>query len=752
MKTKIFITAIMMMYLSSLTGQNYIDKYLTDPLTYTTIGASSNNLNQPRDLDFKPNTNELWVTNKATSAGGSVVIFYNAGQSNQTSQYRKDSHSSHFLMYPSAMAFSDIGELGAVSEIQNTNSQSPTFMGPSLWSSDTSMYARVFQNNWMSNYPLGSHLDMLHQSPFSMGIAHDSAKIYWVFDGYNGNICKYDFVTDHDPGHDDHSAGKIWRYVDVTVSRVPNVPSHMVMDKSTGWLYFVDGGTKMIKRLNTNTGNVTGNLTVPSTASEGLAGYWKVQNATLETFDTLTTQPCGIDFYGNRLIVGDYTNGDIHVYNTSGVSPVEIGVIPTGQAGIMGLKIGTDGKIWFVNATQNKVMRIDPLPVINDASILNITAPIVNNYEPNFYSTKFNQCNTSITPMVTLLNSGSDTLKSATINYQIDNGTVYTFNWTGSLVTGINANVTLPAITATIGEHKLSAFTTNPNSNTDLNSLNDKKEGSFRIINSTFSFPFSEGFSSSTFPPAGWSYLNYNKYNKMSRVGSIGGFGNSNGCIKMDNFSAQVNITGQIDYLMTPRIDLSSAPSGTSLDFSVAYAQYNTSTNDNLKVKISTDCGSTWTTIYNKSGSTLSTKLPQTTAFTPNSSQWRKESLNLSSYIGQADVMLLFATQSNYGNNIFLDDINISNTTGIEENNLDDLFSAYPNPSNGNIYIVGKFELSESIKVSIYNMLGDQVMKTEEKTSQEKLSIKLPDISNGIYLLKICSGNTIYSKKIIISH
>lgn len=753
MKTTLLsLTVILSVLMHNTFSQNYIDKYLIDSLTYTTIGTSSNGLNQPRDLDFKPNTNELWVANNANSNGGSMVVFYNAGRTDQSSQYKKDSHSSHFMMYPSAMAFSDIGEWAAVSEIKNTSSSSSTFMGPALWSSDTSIFAKVFQNNWVDPKPLGSHLDMLHQSPFSMGIAHDTAKVYWVFDGYNSNICKYDFNIDHDPGHDDHSAGKIWRYVDVAASRVPNVPSHMVMDKSTGWLYFVDGGTKMIKRLNTKTGNVTGNLTVPSTASEGLEGYWKVQNATLETFDTLTNQPCGIEFYNNRLLVSDYITGDIYVYNTSGTIPVKMGVISTGQAGIMGLKIGTDGKIWFVNATQNKVVRIDPLPVTDDASILSITSPIVNNYETDFFSIKFDQCNSSIVPTVTLLNTGSTTLTSVTINYQINNGTVNTYSWSGSLTSGNNTNLTLPSITVPAGNHKINAYTTNPNGNTDLNPANDKKEGSFRVLNSNFSFPFNEGFSSTAFPPTGWTYLQYNKYNGMTRTSNTGGFGNSTGCVVMDNFSGAVDITGQIDYLMTPDIDLSTAPSGTALQFNVAYAQYNSTTNDNLKILLSPNCGNTWTTIYNKSGSILSTASPQTTAFTPTASQWRKENINLNSYIGQSDIVLAFVSQSNYGNNLYIDDINIVNTTGIEENNMDHLISVYPNPSNGNIYVETKFEKTESVKIAVYNMLGEQVIQiTGDKTAQSKYSIDLSDKDAGVYFVKVSADSQTTIKKITLS-
>src|SRR5688572_1125577 len=88
-------------------GQNLIDRYLTDPLTYTIVGTAINGLDQPTDLDFKPNSKELWVVNHGSN-GGSNVIFYNAGQNNQFSQYQKDSHTSHFMTNTSAMAFSDI--------------------------------------------------------------------------------------------------------------------------------------------------------------------------------------------------------------------------------------------------------------------------------------------------------------------------------------------------------------------------------------------------------------------------------------------------------------------------------------------------------------------------------------------------------------------------------------------------------------------------------------------------------------------
>lgn len=729
-------------------GQNLIDNYLSGTVTYSPIATSTDGVNQPRDLDFKPNSNELWIVNKGTSSGGSMVIVYNTGKSGQTSQLRKDSHSSHFMIYPSAVAFGDDGRWAGVSEIQSTASATSTFMGPALWSSDTNIFARVFQNNWVNGKPLGSHLDMLHQSPFAMGIAHDSAGAYWVMDGYNGNICKYEFVADHGPGYEDHSQGKIWRYTDVPILRVANIPGHVVKDKSTGWLYFVDAGNKKLKRMNTATGTIVGTLPVPSTASESLLGYWNKTGATVEIIDSFPTgQPCGVDVYNGRLVVSDYANGNISVYDVSG-TPTFLGVIATGQTGIMGIKIGNDGKIWFVNNTLNTVYRADPATLINnDASILNISAPLVENYETKFYNTKFDICGNTITPGVIVENSGSNTITSLTIKYVIDNGTVNSYSWTGSLAAGSTTSVTLPSLTVGAGNHKLSVYTSNPNGSTDNNAINDKKEGSFRIFDPVVTLPISEGFSTSAFPPSNWSYVAYNKNNPMSRIASVGGFGAGGGALKMDNFSGAEDITGQKDYLITPRINMSSAATGTKLSFSVAYAQYNSGSADQLDVSVSTDCGNTWTSLYNKSGSMLSTASATTSSFTPAASDWRKETISLDAYNGQPSVQIMFTAISNYGNNVYIDDIDIKNTTGVEDAFLNSGVSVYPNPTPGNISVI--LRGAKGAEISIYNMLGELVIEKKQAGGNE-VNIDLSQCASGFYLVRIVSDNIEYRTKVCI--
>ena len=79
--------------------------------------------------------------------GGSTVIFHNAGLNNQTSEYRKDSYSRHFMNTASSLSFDDEGFFANTLECQDANNNSNGFFsGPTLWDSDLSIYAEMNQN------------------------------------------------------------------------------------------------------------------------------------------------------------------------------------------------------------------------------------------------------------------------------------------------------------------------------------------------------------------------------------------------------------------------------------------------------------------------------------------------------------------------------------------------------------------------------------------------------------------------------
>ena len=147
---------------------NIIDEYMNGAYNVIPIAGIANQVSAPTDLDFHPNlTNkELWVCNKGTeNSGGSTVTIYNAGEPNQTTLYKQDGNAWHFMSLPTGIAFSQNGNWANSPGVFDANHNGgDAFTGPSLWSSDMTIYAEPSGGN-------GSHLDMLHASPYSQGIA-----------------------------------------------------------------------------------------------------------------------------------------------------------------------------------------------------------------------------------------------------------------------------------------------------------------------------------------------------------------------------------------------------------------------------------------------------------------------------------------------------------------------------------------------------------------------------------------------------
>jgi sugar lactone lactonase YvrE len=225
------------------------------------------------------------------------------------------------------------------------------FMGPTLWQADLDIFANVHQGD---DDQEGSHLDMLHESPWCMGIAWDEDNVYWAFDGLHGDLVRYDFRDDHGPGGTDHSDGIVRRYVEAKVKRAPGIASHMVLDHQSGMLYLSDTGNGRVMRLDTRAGKVTGKLTGNL---DGLDEYSKVQGASYTVFADQLGKPSGIELHHGRLFVSDYADGRIVAYSLDGK---QLGSLETGARGLMGITIGPDGKLWFVDNRAQTVVRVDP--------------------------------------------------------------------------------------------------------------------------------------------------------------------------------------------------------------------------------------------------------------------------------------------------------------------------------------------------------------------------------------------------------
>lgn len=276
-----------------------------------------------------------------------------------------------------------------------------------------------------------------------------------------------------------------------------------------------------------------------------------------------------------------------------------------------------------------------------------------------------NICSSSITPVLVLKNFGTLTLTTCTISYKIDSNTPLTYSWNGSLAAGATVNVTLPSMAATGGIHTFTANTVNPNGNTDSNSSNDQATGSFSISTTGQAMPFTEGFEGS-FIPAGWTLNNADGSTTWAKAAT--GYSGSASAF-MDNYD--YNASGEVDEMITPAIDLTTG-TNPSLTFQVAYRLYtdpNDTQNwsDTLEVLISTDCGASFTSLYKKFSSALTTVTPvfSVAEFTPSGQgDWRMETISLAGYSAVGNAIIKFRHATDYENNLYLDDVNITGGAG----------------------------------------------------------------------------------------
>lgn len=324
----------------------------------TLIGSERNGLNYPRDLDFNPERpGELWVVNQRDD---SAVIFADTGTDKQRSQKIIDPAADHFMEEVSSISFGTAGRFATCQESGNTynnRAQPNLFMGPTLWPADLDVFGLSNRDAVkFVGYDLGSHLDMLHESPYCVGIEWAGDQAYWVFEGYTNSVALVDFRVDHGPGYDDHSDGVTMRYAQGDVQRVPGIPSHMAYDAEAGLLYIADTGNRRVGVLDVKVGGQEGvRLPVkePQTVLVELTDSARVKS--LEGTDGLLVAPSGIALHDGLLYVTDAGSGYIVAFTLTGEI---VDWLDTGAPGLFGLTFDEAGDMYVVHGPESLLVKI----------------------------------------------------------------------------------------------------------------------------------------------------------------------------------------------------------------------------------------------------------------------------------------------------------------------------------------------------------------------------------------------------------
>ena len=349
-------------------------------------------------------------------------------------------------------------------------------------------------------------------------------------------------------------------------------------------------------------------------------------------------------------------------------------------------------------------------------------------------------CGSSVIPEVSILNKSSIPLTSLTINYQVNSEAIQTYNWSGNLNQNQSEMVTLPEVlVAADSPLTLQVSTEMPNGSIDVYAEND-------ILTITsqprtvVSLPYSEDFQAGNLPDNMVVYVEPSYGTNWIYDANVNAFqdASSGSSIMMDNYN---NDTRYYENFIETVVDLS-AQTASNLSFDVAYARFDDTFYDGLEVRVSTDCGVTYTTLFSESGSTLATAPDASDFFVPSASQWATKTVDLSAYDGSDNLIVTFVNIGGYGQALYLDNILVesSETLSVIDQTINNELLVYPNPTSNKLTIKTSYDID---KVELYNILGKKVMESTN------LELTLNSLSDGVYILQIYSGETKLIKRIV---
>jgi len=431
--------------------------------------------------------------------------------------------------------------------------------------------------------------------------------------------------------------------------------------------------------------------------------------------------------YGLGLVIGSY-NGHLK-YNHSGVIDGYISNtyydVQTGSV----LCLLMNDNFSSINSRLYPLLDVlyDDFPKKqNDAGISKIFTP----WE--------NSCNVTVIPSVAMTNFGSAPLTSARINFRIDNGTPDSINWTGTLDPGDTISVTLPEMTTGEGFHVFVCYTSLPNGSPEGYTFNDTTKSNF-IVNSLPSpiYELYESFDSDVFPPSGWAKSPSSSSSTFLHWGQtpLARYSGSGSAVKANYLDFN---TGAIYDLVLPLIHVATGTHPV-IEFIYAYAQYPGLYGDSLQVSISTDCGTTWHTLFNRGGMELQTAPSTNYVFYPQSlAEWQHESISLDAYAG--DILIRFRDVCGWSNNLYLDDVNVYIPVETVAYNSPEPFSIYPNPASSILHVSG---LPLNTEIYLTDIAGRSLISV--RTRDVSTVIDLGWLPEGIYILRTPFG----SKKIV---
>jgi len=265
------------------------------------------------------------------------------------------------------------------------------------------------------------------------------------------------------------------------------------------------------------------------------------------------------------------------------------------------------------------------------------------------------------------------------------------------------------------------------------------------------SAPSTEDFENiSSLPNADWHINNPDNSSPGFQISSQASVSGTKS-LKLDN-SAGNNL--EKDEFISATYNLQNMTSA-NISFKYAFAQKSPSNTDYLQVSASNNCGDSWSVRKNISSSQLPTRGNTTSNYNPGANDWETVTISniVSTYLIN-NFRFKIAFINGGGNDLYIDDINISGVLGLDQNETIFDFYVFPNPANSIANI--KFNLAskqENIIINMHNIVGKKVKTIHNGVlhqGSQNIPIDVSKLSKGIYFININTPQRKLVQKLII--
>lgn len=215
-----------------------------------------------------------------------------------------------------------------------------------------------------------------------------------------------------------------------------------------------------------------------------------------------------------------------------------------------------------------------------------------------------------------------------------------------------------------------------------------------------------------------------------------------------------VNPTNDMDHddLITPNFDLSQM---VSAQFSFWYSYSTNTTNldtvsERIEVYSSNNCGATW----QARGSITEPALITNGNMTSGPGNWVQRSFNIPGAMLTPNTRFRIRyISSPFSNNLYIDDINISGSVGIEDMTADNPLNVFPNPSNDQ-FTIQAYGMDRSATTLVVTDLRGAVVYdlVQPPTGGHGLTISAQELgmADGLYLLRVSNEFGTSTQKLVV--